>query len=58
MQRRDWCWLRWHLIRREGLTSQWGALLWNYSNVTLTREWTLDVWIGKTLWTLKRTRHD
>lgn len=57
MNRRDWYWLRWQLIRREALTSQWGWMVWNYNNATLTRAWTLDIWIGKTLWTLRRDRY-
>lgn len=56
MNRRDWYCRRWHLIRREALTSQWGCLLWNTDNLTLTRGWTFDVWINKTLWTIRRQR--
>lgn len=56
MPREDWYWLGWHLIKREVITPQWGVILWNYSSLTLTRQWTLDVWVGKTMWTVRRAR--
>lgn len=53
----DWYWARWHVIKRDCLTPQWGALVWNVNSITHAKAWTLDVWIGKTLWTVRRDRY-
>lgn len=53
MNRKDWMLGRWHLIRRTADTTQYGMLLWS-----LQGKHTLDVWIGRTLWTLRRHEVD
>ena len=49
MDRKDWTLGKWNLIRRTAQTSQYGWQLWS-----LHGKHTLDVWIGRTLWTLRQ----
>ena len=49
MTRKDWTLGNWHLIRRPAQMTQYGWLLWS-----LHGEHTLDVWLRRTLWTLRR----
>lgn len=49
MNRRDWFCGRWQLIRRGYDKPQYGLLLWSSH-----RDHTLDIWIYRTLWTIKR----
>lgn len=49
VNRKDWTLGGWHLIRRTADTTQYGTLLWS-----LQGRHTLDVWVGRTLWTLRR----
>ena len=49
VNRKDWTLGNWHLIRRTAQTTQYGWLLWS-----LHGEHTLDVWLRRTLWTLRR----
>jgi hypothetical protein len=50
MTRRDWYLpLRVQIIKRHETERNYGALIWNYRN-----RFTLDVYVGKTMWTLRR----
>ncbi len=52
-QRKDWYVGSFQIIRRSHKAKQYGILAWGHESYT---SWTIDAWIGQTLWTFRKNR--